>query len=54
MGVARRADGSAGDADYGHIGVDYAEYRQPDPLEVRTLPAGDDAMSEVTFRTRWP
>ena len=30
MGVARRADGSAGDADYGHIGVDYSKYRQPD------------------------
>ena len=24
-------DGSAGDADYGTIGVDYASYRQPDP-----------------------
>ena len=31
MSVERRADGSAGDADYGHIGSDYAKYRQPDP-----------------------
>lgn len=31
MGLERRADGSAGDADYGHIGVDYSKYRQPDP-----------------------
>jgi hypothetical protein len=29
--MARRADGSAGDADYGAIGKDYARYRQPDP-----------------------
>jgi quercetin dioxygenase-like cupin family protein/SAM-dependent methyltransferase len=29
--VSRRADGSAGDADYGAIGSDYAAYRQPDP-----------------------
>ncbi|WP_213814499.1 class I SAM-dependent methyltransferase [Glaciihabitans sp. dw_435] len=28
---ARRADGSAGDADYGAIGSNYAAYRQPDP-----------------------
>jgi len=27
----RRADGSAGDADYGTIGRDYASYRQPEP-----------------------
>ncbi len=27
----RRADGSAGDADYGEIGVDYTRYRRPDP-----------------------
>jgi SAM-dependent methyltransferase len=27
----RRADGSAGDADYGRIGTDYARYRRPDP-----------------------
>lgn len=27
----RMADGSAGDADYGAIGVDYTSYRQPDP-----------------------
>jgi hypothetical protein len=30
MGVERRTDGSAGDADYGHIGLDYSKYRQPD------------------------
>lgn len=28
---ARRADGSAGDADYGQIGQGYAAYRQPEP-----------------------
>jgi SAM-dependent methyltransferase len=27
----RHADGSAGDADYGQIGVRYSDYRQPDP-----------------------
>jgi len=27
----RKADGSAGDADYGMIGRDYASYRQPEP-----------------------
>lgn len=27
----RRADGSAGDADYGRIGGQYARYRRPDP-----------------------
>ncbi len=29
--VQRKADGSAGDADYGAIGRDYASYRQPEP-----------------------
>lgn len=28
---ARKADGSAGDADYGTIGVDYRSFRQPEP-----------------------
>lgn len=28
----RRADGSAGDADYGAIGRDYASFRQPEPV----------------------
>ncbi len=28
---ARRADGSAGDADYGRIGQGYASFRQPEP-----------------------
>ncbi|KZE89940.1 hypothetical protein AVP41_02742 [Microbacterium sp. TNHR37B] len=27
----RRVDGSAGDVDYGTIGVGYATYRRPDP-----------------------
>jgi len=31
MRGARYLDGSAGDADYGSIGVSYSEYRQPDP-----------------------
>ena len=29
--MARREDGSAGDADYGTIGANYARYRQPEP-----------------------
>jgi len=29
--MARAEDGSAGDADYGEIGRDYAAYRQPEP-----------------------
>lgn len=31
MTTWRTADGSAGDADYGRIGVGYSQYRQPDP-----------------------
>jgi SAM-dependent methyltransferase len=39
-----RADGSAGDADYGTIGVDYSRYRQPEPLiEAAILEALGDA-----------
>jgi SAM-dependent methyltransferase len=29
--MTRTSDGSAGDADYGRIGQDYARYRQPEP-----------------------
>lgn len=41
----RRADGSAGDADYGRIGLGYASYRQPEPaiaalIEAALGPAG--------------
>lgn len=41
----RRADGSAGDADYGRIGQGYAAYRQPEPaiaamIESALGPAG--------------
>lgn len=41
----RRADGSAGDADYGRIGQGYASYRQPEPaiaalIESALGPAG--------------
>lgn len=32
MGRARRADGSAGDVDYGKIGGTYGRFRQPDPV----------------------
>ena len=35
----RRADGSAGDADYGAIGVDYTRYRRPDPRVAAQLHA---------------
>jgi len=31
MTIQRTPDGSAGDADYGSIGTDYARYRRPDP-----------------------
>ncbi|WP_427886921.1 class I SAM-dependent methyltransferase [Kribbella sp. GL6] len=31
MSTNRRADGSAGDADYGRIGEGYTSYRQPEP-----------------------
>jgi len=33
----RRADGSAGDADYGTIGRDYTSYRRPDPHIFRAV-----------------
>lgn len=33
----RRADGSAGDADYGAIGRGYASYRRPDPRILRAI-----------------
>lgn len=40
------SDGSAGDADYGAIGLDYARYRQPDPhIASRVLAALGDAQS---------
>jgi SAM-dependent methyltransferase len=34
---ARHDDGSAGDADYGTIGVDYTKYRRPDPRIAATI-----------------
>jgi len=44
MASARKPDGSAGDADYGKIGRDYASYRQPDPrFAARILDALGDA-----------
>lgn len=40
------ADGSAGDADYGRIGVGYARYRRPEPrIAARILEALGDARS---------
>jgi len=35
--VERRADGSAGDANYGIIGRNYTSYRQPDPSIARQI-----------------
>lgn len=50
MGVDRRADGSAGDADYGHIGTDYTKYRQPDPaIAALIAEALDGAQSVVNL-----
>ncbi len=40
----RKADGSAGDADYGTIGAGYADYRRPDP---RILAAIEDAFGDA-------
>ncbi|WP_328459277.1 class I SAM-dependent methyltransferase [Streptomyces sp. NBC_00448] len=37
--VPRSADGSAGDADYGVIGVDYARYRRPEPAFAAAIAA---------------
>ncbi len=34
---SRHGDGSAGDADYGHIGGGYARYRRPDPRIAATI-----------------
>ena len=44
MTTSRRTDGSAGDADYTTIGVDYARYRRPDPrIAARIMDAIGDA-----------
>ena len=60
----RQRDGSAGDADYGVIGADYARYRPPEPRIARlVLDALGDARtvvnvgagagsSSVTFQAR--
>ena len=37
MSSRNHADGSAGDADYGLIGPNYAAYRRPDPRIARAL-----------------
>jgi hypothetical protein len=37
--VTRRADGSAGDADYGTIGAGYGHYRRPEPSFARAIAA---------------
>jgi hypothetical protein len=41
----RSADGSAGDADYGVIGVDYARYRRPEPAFVTAI---QQALADAT------
>lgn len=44
----RTTDGSAGDADYGHIGRDYASYRRPEPrILAAILAAFGDARTIV-------
>jgi len=44
MDLQRQADGSAGDADYGQIGVAYSRYRRPDPrIAAHILDALGDA-----------
>jgi SAM-dependent methyltransferase len=46
MRTSHFRDGSAGDADYGTIGHDYARYRQPDPhIASRVLAALENAQS---------
>jgi SAM-dependent methyltransferase len=40
--VSRTSDGSAGDADYGRIGVRYAEYRRPEPRFLAAITAAID------------
>lgn len=37
--MTRHGDGSAGDANYGRIGHDYANFRQPDPVIERAIGA---------------
>lgn len=41
----RSEDGSAGDADYGSIGFDYASYRRPEPAFVAAI---HDALGDAT------
>lgn len=46
MPTSSFADGSAGDANYGQIGIDYARYRQPDPqIAQQILAALGDAQT---------
>lgn len=46
--LERRADGSAGDADYGRIGGAYANWRQPDPrIAARIVEALGDARTVI-------
>ncbi|RIJ78160.1 class I SAM-dependent methyltransferase [Nakamurella silvestris] len=48
--MSRTADGSAGDADYGTIGLGYAEYRRPEPVFLRAiLDAVGDARTLVNI-----
>ena len=42
--VTRSGDGSAGDADYGSIGVSYSRYRRPGELEL------DEAFFPILWR----
>jgi SAM-dependent methyltransferase len=43
----RRADGSAGDADYGQIGTRYRDYRRPDPRIAAVIDAALGAANTV-------
>ena len=42
--IARKPDGSAGDADYGQIGGAYAQYRRPEPRIARLI---EDALGDA-------
>jgi hypothetical protein len=47
VAITRRVDGSAGDANYGDIGVDYSKYRRPEPAIAALIVAALDGAQSV-------